>query len=269
MTADFYNPPADHPLSAHVVAIFRLDAPGGFAQESLLPRPSIGLVFNLGEGRMGRGRLHDGSAVEMAGVHMAGLRPGAMHWQPAGAVQLIGLTLHADTCAEILPLPASELTAAFVDATDLIGDAPAVRERLRNTASFAAQCRILLEWVAARRRPHARTAALRWACAQLRRDPTGASLDAIAREMGQSPRQMRRVFAERIGIGPAAFIRLQRFAAALPLMQSRATLTEVAHRAGYYDQPHFCRDFRSFAGMLPQEYRAHPKRSPAVLFRPH
>jgi AraC-like DNA-binding protein len=61
---------------------------------------------------------------------------------------------------------------------------------------------------------------------------------------------------EHVGIGPAQYVRLARFIRAMHQVPAPGrTLTEIAHANGYYDQAHFCREFRSFAHMTPQEYR--------------
>ena len=65
------------------------------------------------------------------------------------------------------------------------------------------------------------------------------------------------VVAEHVGISPAEYVRLTRFTESLRLLRDpRTTIGSVAHAAGYYDHAHFCRDFRRFAGMTPQAYRA-------------
>ena len=48
-------------------------------------------------------------------------------------------------------------------------------------------------------------------------------------------------------------IRLQ---AALKMMQQKqfATLTALAYESGYYDQAHFIKDFKEFAGTSPKEF---------------
>jgi hypothetical protein len=38
------------------------------------------------------------------------------------------------------------------------------------------------------------------------------------------------------------------------------------HAAHYYDQAHFCRDFKEIAGMSPSEYRARAGHVPGHLF---
>ena len=52
--------------------------------------------------------------------------------------------------------------------------------------------------------------------------------------------------------------RIYRFNRMLAQLQrpQRASLAELADACGYYDQAHFNRDFRDFAGMAPGAYLA-------------
>ena len=59
-----------------------------------------------------------------------------------------------------------------------------------------------------------------------------------------------------MGVAPSQYLRLSRFVRALHLMRGTLTLTEVAHAAHYFDQAHFCRDFKAIAGTTPGAYRA-------------
>jgi AraC-like DNA-binding protein len=47
-----------------------------------------------------------------------------------------------------------------------------------------------------------------------------------------------------------------RFERAVGLMRSGRELADVAYSCGYYDQPHFNRDFRALAGTTPSDYLA-------------
>ncbi len=69
-----------------------------------------------------------------------------------------------------------------------------------------------------------------------------------------------RLFLQAVGLTPRLYVRVQRFQKVLRLMQQQApSLADIAFEAGYSDQPHFNRDFRSFSGLTPEQYRAaHP-----------
>jgi AraC-like DNA-binding protein len=93
--------------------------------------------------------------------------------------------------------------------------------------------------------------------------------------MGVTPRHAERLFRERVGLSPKLFLRIVRFQRALEAVRdARATASggeeprgggngsgttaarlaswaEIAVSLGYYDQPHFIRDFREFAGESP------------------
>jgi len=68
-----------------------------------------------------------------------------------------------------------------------------------------------------------------------------------------SERQFEKRFVETVGVTPRFYLRVRRFneAAYRLKMKQFHTLGELAHALHYYDQSHFIRDIRSFAGMTP------------------
>ncbi|WP_298735306.1 helix-turn-helix domain-containing protein [uncultured Chitinophaga sp.] len=73
-----------------------------------------------------------------------------------------------------------------------------------------------------------------------------------------SERQLERKFREQIGLSPKQFLRTIRFRQLLKALQQRPSpaLTQLAFDAGYYDQPHFNREFRMLAGITPKAYQS-------------
>lgn len=69
-------------------------------------------------------------------------------------------------------------------------------------------------------------------------------------------RQLERLFAELIGFTPRKFAQLSRFERAEREVRSTTavSLTDVALNTGYYDQPHFNRDFKRFVLISPGSY---------------
>ncbi|MCA0457867.1 MAG: helix-turn-helix domain-containing protein [Chloroflexi bacterium] len=71
-----------------------------------------------------------------------------------------------------------------------------------------------------------------------------------------SERQLERGFHQWVGLSPRQFARVTRFRQVVDLLHQPAlSLTQIAYRAGYYDQAHFIHDFKSLAGLTPRDYR--------------
>ncbi len=79
-------------------------------------------------------------------------------------------------------------------------------------------------------------------------------IEKIASLACLSLRQFERKCAERIGMPPKSFARIARFSKAYRLKEARPDLTwtAIAYEAGYFDQMHFIRDFKEFAGVTPR-----------------
>lgn len=79
------------------------------------------------------------------------------------------------------------------------------------------------------------------------------TIERLASDACVSVRQFERKVVERTGMSPKRYARLIRFCKAYHLkeLHPEATWTRIAHMSGYYDQMHFIRDFKEFAGITP------------------
>lgn len=91
-----------------------------------------------------------------------------------------------------------------------------------------------------------------YACARQGR----VRVDELGLAAGLSPRQLRRLFLAEIGLTPKQLCRILRFRFSLQQLSQRTDCAQVALQCGYYDQPHFINEFRSFSGYTPLEYPA-------------
>jgi len=263
---EHYIPPAQHPLASYVQAIWRVQANRDYTTETILPKGNVDLLFNLGDSLAGADDKAPCSLLRGAGAYVAGLQTDAFTTRPQGMVWLLGVSLKVDMCTSILPLPLAELTNQTVEARNVFAAAPQWVEPLAEAATFAQQCHLLIDWLLPRINPNPNAALVRQACLALRQRPEEASITEQAQRLHLSARHLRRLFYQHVGIGPAAYLQMVRFVQCLHLMSTPYTLTQIAQEAHYFDQAHFCRDFKSIAGMTPQQYRGRVGSVPGHLF---
>ncbi len=79
------------------------------------------------------------------------------------------------------------------------------------------------------------------------------SISQIASQCCMSIRQFERKSLERLGVPPKFYARLIRFSHAYKMKETTPHLSwlDIAHQCGYYDQMHFIKDFKYFAGFVP------------------
>ena len=77
----------------------------------------------------------------------------------------------------------------------------------------------------------------------------------IQKEFFVTERQLQRMFQKYIGLSPKLYSRIIRFNHIFELVQQKnISLMELTHKAGYFDQSHFIRNFKSFTGEDPSRY---------------
>jgi AraC-like DNA-binding protein len=87
----------------------------------------------------------------------------------------------------------------------------------------------------------------------------------ICEELGADPRQLNRRFNHVVGVSPKFFAQILQinWVVGLLFFDDTATLTEMAHEAGFHDQSHFNRAMKRFFSEGPREFLA----SEHVLFK--
>ena len=92
-----------------------------------------------------------------------------------------------------------------------------------------------------------------FALSVLRSEP-GMRIRELARRLGLSHDAFEKRFRREVGCAPKQFVSLTRVHSVMNAYHSGASLTQLALDAGYFDQPHFNREFRSVTGVSPGAY---------------
>jgi AraC-like DNA-binding protein len=76
----------------------------------------------------------------------------------------------------------------------------------------------------------------------------------LTRELYISQDAFEKRFRQTVGASPKHFSTIIRLRNAISAHSNTNSLTDTAHAAGYYDQAHFIKDFRSFTGQAPGKF---------------
>jgi AraC-like DNA-binding protein len=88
------------------------------------------------------------------------------------------------------------------------------------------------------------------------------TLSELAGMTGLSMWRFATVFREQMGIAPHRYICRLRVERAQALIREGVTAANAASEAGFYDQSHLSRHFKSFVGMTPGQYMTTALRRP-------
>jgi AraC-like DNA-binding protein len=215
-----------------------------------LPGGRVVLVVSFGPSLQIDGRgytsfaagLHDAPAL----TEHAGLGYGIQAYlSPLGARRFFGM-------------PMRELTGHVVELEDLLGPAAGeLAERLATTPDWATRLDLFERAIAQQVLAAEPVASeLEWVWERLLATDGASPIADLAAELGWSRRHLAVRFREEVGMPPKAVARVLRFERAVQRLRAGDELADLALEAGYYDQAHFNRDFRAFAGTTPTAYVA-------------
>jgi AraC-like DNA-binding protein len=170
----------------------------------------------------------------------------------------VGVRFKAGGGAAFFRLPLHELTDESLDLGTFWGRcAHELAEQVNEVDSIALKiARVELFLLRRLDLPASFNPTLQSAIALVKQTNGSISVASLRTQIALSERQLERGFLQYTGLTPRQFMRLTRFCMVVKLLhQPMLSLTDVAYRAGYYDQAHFIHDFKALAGLTPRDYR--------------
>ncbi len=186
--------------------------------------------------------LHDGPVITEDGGVTRGMQ---VNFTPIGARLFFGV-------------PMDTLANTHIALEDALGtDGRRLIEQMSDGSDWESKFRILDDTIARRIQQAAPVSeGTAWAWHQIQDSGGQRSIGWLTQQLGWSRKRMAAEFRDHIGLPPKQLARIVRFnrAARCVTAERPVRWTEIAMRCGYYDQAHFNRDFRQFAGATPSEY---------------
>jgi AraC-like DNA-binding protein len=214
--------------------------PGRRASVTLLPHPCVNLVLDRGS----------------AGI--AGVGSDRFTYTYEGAGRVFGVKFRPGAFRPFLGGPVSALTDRTLPLSALWGaDAGKLARDLTAAPGLDTLVQVAERHLRARwPDPDPLVAEVGEIVNALLHDRTITRVDQVCARFGTSPRTLQRLFQRYVGVSPKWVLRRYRLheAAARLAEGTAGTWAEVAAELGYFDQPHFIRDFTRAIGMTPVEY---------------
>jgi AraC-like DNA-binding protein len=161
---------------------------------------------------------------------------------------LFGVRFRPGMGRAILGVPGARIADGVLPLSDLWGSRVGELLARLSEASTAEQCAAVFSAVL----PMTTAASpVQRAVASIELRRGCVSLDEVARDVGVSTRQFRRLCLEETGLTPKFLARVIRFRHVLSRVGDGGSLADLALDCGYYDQAHCINEFREFSGRTP------------------
>lgn len=234
----FLPSPALAPFVEHFWSVsWNLDEP--FRAETL-PHPSVHITFENGR-------------AEVGGVH-------TRKWTRAlkGKGRVFAIKFRPAAFQPFVEEPVSSLSERVERLSRVFGTEAKRLEREVLEESDLQKCIAHCEQFLLERKPKLtrELTALRDLVERLAKDPSITRVEQLVELSGEEKRTLQRKFRRAVGVTPKWTIQRYRLHEAAERLKAepRANLAELAAELGYFDQPHFIRDFKKLIGLSPAAF---------------
>jgi len=228
--------------------------------DTVFPGGHMEIIFNLGEGiwqSYVNEVFHTTPQVELWGKLT---QPLAV--KSVGKNMMLGIRFYAHSAAYFLNEEVWEFNDQVSDLRDLLGTpVKTLHARLREEPQLDKRIRLIEDFLLSRLTVKERKlnstniAMIGQIIREMQLNDTPDHVEVIARRHNISSRYLRKLFLQYTGVPPKLYNKIHRFQHSLQLISgNRSSLTSIAYEAGYADQSHFIRDFKSFTGFSPSAY---------------
>jgi AraC-like DNA-binding protein len=248
-------------LAKHIKCFWVLESPSAPSPipERILPDGCTEIVFHMGDPFSQH--KQDGTTERQPLAILVGQMRSHLLIQPTGRVRVLGVRFWPGGAYPFLLLPQHEI-ADKVIALDAIWGAVTheLQSRIADASNPAESVSQIEAILIARLNQFGRNDdAILNAIASIFRSGGALPVESLAAYTGFGLRRLDREFNTRVGLPPKLLCRIVRFQRVLKMLEQRENGQDFVRSAldcGYYDQSHFIKEFKAFAGKGPTAYFA-------------
>jgi AraC-like DNA-binding protein len=251
--------PVQHPLLKNYIRFFwelRID----YAQlnHKIIPQRNINLRFNLND--TPHYACSDGREQLLEDIYFSGLHD---HYRNTnlklnGKVNVIGVCFFPEGFYPFLKIPVSEFKNQMLGAREIgFKLAKTISERLKEVSDIASRLNILEnELVLLLCNGNDTPEKFRHIFNALKQSDNPLQISEFCERNNIGLRTLERMYNKYVGVSASTYGTLNRFHKSLNqlLYEDHSKLSDLAYDNGYFDQMHFIRDFKRFAGNTPKNF---------------
>jgi AraC-like DNA-binding protein len=251
----YYPSPA---LAEYIECYWTFHSPGdSTVVERLIPGGRIEMIFNFAHALEWLTAATTAPGISNSDTEIMGHRNQIFFARRSGEVNLLGIRFKPGGIHAFTSVPASLLLNQFIPAENVM-DFPLTewKSRLQEIPDDGKKIELLNMLL---------TAAIRetrmdwtWASKAVRAIQTEqhfGSIQELCSFNGGYYKKLERSFLRYVGYTPKYYSRIVRFNKALRQLSLQSiSMTSAGYACGYFDQSHFIKDFRQFAGTTPKNF---------------
>lgn len=251
--------PVQNPLLKNYIRFFwelRIDYTE--LNHKIIPQKNINLRFNLSESAH-YVRTNE-TDKQLENTYFLGLQEhyNNLQLKITGKVDVLGVCFYSDGFFPFLKIPVSEVSNQLLGASEAgFKTVSGINDRLKEANDTAARLNILEnELLLLLDNSSIVPQGFRQQLVSLSRSDRPVSFSDFCKQNNICIRTFERLFKKYIGISAVTFNKLNRFHSSLNqiLRSDYSKFSDLAYDYGYFDQMHFIKDFKRFAGDTPGNY---------------
>jgi AraC-like DNA-binding protein len=179
------------------------------------------------------------------------------HLKLSGQVQTLGICFSPDGFYPFFNIPVSEFRNKLLGAREVgLKPAKTITEKLKEAPDICSRLNILENELAILLVNNQTPQNFRKVFNDLNKNENQLRISEFCRRNNISVRNMERMYNKYVGVSANTYSTLNRFHTSLNrlLISDYSKLSDLAYDNGYFDQMHFIKEFRRFAGNTPKSF---------------
>lgn len=235
--------------------------------EIILPKGTVEIIFNFSDA-MHYNNSSQPISKKLPVAFVNGLNFKPVKLTKTGEQHFLGIQLNSIGLRLLFRIPAETLNDGIHDVHHVSPTLADLANDLFLKKIFHHRVEIILKWIYCQlpanwhQQEVGRALKLKYLVHE-----TNPSAKKLSEAICLSDRHLRRFSHEWLGMNTEQFIHYNKYLQSLNLLHNtKQSLTEIGHWAGYYDQSHFIREFKSYTNLTPGNYRQAAGNLPGHIF---